>query len=132
MMTFIFKNNFSTTSRGHNENKTWKLSSVDPVIPFPEQKLSFESGKTYRQQYNRYLLSITKLSIYFINICFPPFWGLFVHLFLAAYQPQMKPVPPAVKAWTLNHWTTRDLGHGLEDLLEGMLAQPGLERFQSV
>lgn len=40
MMTFIFKNNFSTTSRGHNENKTRKLSSVDPVIPFPEQKRS--------------------------------------------------------------------------------------------
>ena len=45
MMIFIFKNNFSTTSRGHNENKTWKLSSIDSVIPFPgtcleEQKTS--------------------------------------------------------------------------------------------
>lgn len=29
-------------------------------------------------------------------------------------------------------WRGSALGHGLEDLLEGMLAQPGLERFQSV
>ena len=28
---------------------------------------------------------------------------------LLAHQPETDPTPPAVEAWSLNHWTTRDV-----------------------
>ena len=63
------------------------------------------------------LVELLGLWVYYFNQIWKKIWTLFllfIWLRCAACgtlvpQPGVKPVPPAVEAWSLNHWTTREV-----------------------
>ena len=48
----------------------------------------------------------TFLKIIFIYLCF---WPCCAVCRILGPQPGIKPTPPALEAWNLNHWTTREV-----------------------
>ena len=47
--------------------------------------------------------------LYFIIYLFIYFWPRCLACGILVPQPGIQPVPPAVEAWSLNHWTAREV-----------------------
>ena len=52
---------------------------------------------------------ILKIAVVFISFCLIPFLAHSVVCGILVPQPGIEPVPPAMEAWRLNHWTTREV-----------------------
>ena len=53
-------------------------------------------------------LLYVRMQGFFLNFNFV-FWSHHVAYEILVLQPRMEPTPPALEAWSLNQWTTREI-----------------------
>ena len=82
----------------------WQASQCQSLGRSPKAPESYMSWGSVFKELDQWESGLESLSY-----CSAPCWVVWLTLEQCGVRPEIEPVTPAVEAWGLNHWTTREV-----------------------